>query len=182
MLEAGALTYNNYSNFQKPTQSAPKQTAEDKVSNENKVNVEVTQNADNVSSGDKSQNSARVNVQGPENTYSAEFSREQLMDSLESNFNRQAIDRMIGTEENNSPVKAAAVLNTDAVQGETANELAEAKNTQNAIATYTSVASNANENNNRDDSESENVQETYLNNQKQQQKQELFFDRVDLQA
>lgn len=183
MIDINALTYNNHSNFKSFESNSDKQETASSTGNDKRIAVDAKLSDSNVTEGDKSQNSVEVEVQGPNNAYSAEFSREQLMQGLENNFNRQAIDRAIdsNSNDNQNSVKQAALLNSDKVSDDTSEAIVQAKYTQNAIDTYTNVSENANQNTKDDDSD-EDAQQTYLDYQKQQQKQDVFFGRVDARA
>ncbi len=180
MDQIASTTVNNYTQYQTKPNSAPKQAAESETDDKRLV-LEITPGEENESDGDRSQNTIQFNVQGPNNEFSAELSREQLIEGLDNRFTRQAVEGAIGNGDNSQIAQAVALQNADE---ETAQALVEGRQAQSLVDTYTNTVERVSEDSNTTASQNQDQQtadaiNTYNEYQQQVVKQDIFFSRVE---
>lgn len=170
---------NNYSQYQTKPNSAPKQAAESEIDNQRLV-LEITAGEENDSEGDRSQNTIQFNVQAPNNEFSAELSREQLVEGLDNRFTRQAVEGAIGTDNNGAPVAQAVALQS--AEEDTVEAVVEGRQAQTTVDTYTNAVENDDSSRAAAPQSQEQTSEainTYNQYQQQAIRQDIFFSRVD---
>lgn len=142
-----------------------------------KITLEVSPKEGNVESGDKSQNSAQVQLTTPSNEYSTELTREQAVSSVQFRMTQNALDRSGVVEGNNSsPIKKAALVESGALESDTAQNVVAGRQANAAIDTYQNVADNSIYN---DDSDDESAQQKYSEASSAYIKQSLFFEKTE---
>ncbi len=157
---------------EQPVQTPVEPPAQQPGGNNPGVIVEITPGADNVTSGDRSQNTAQITVTTPNNTYSGEVSRAQVVQRSAQKMQMEAL----GADGGGDAVRNAALLQNGALGNDTVAATVNGKMQQNMMDTYANAAQK---------SSGDNGQEEQSTAQKYQQasnayiKQELFFDKVE---
>ncbi len=164
---------------QTPTQAPvehPVQTPVEQPS----VIVKITPGEENVSAGDKSQNTAQISVTTPNNTYSAEVSRSQVMARAEQQMKQEALEGVFGSDSgSDNALRNAALLQNGALGNDTVAAAVNGNMQQNLLDNYTDAASDSAPKAQQDE---QSFEQKYQEASNAYIKQELFFSTVDEQG
>lgn len=101
------------------------------------ISIEIGAGEDNVSSGDRSNNTAELSVTTPNRQVSAEISREQVVNGLESRSQQQAISQLTSANgrQGSNPLTRAALLSSD-ISGDDLSDIATIRRQRQLLNTY----------------------------------------------